>query len=832
MSIKCLAILRACILGAALVVGACHSNSAGKVGDVDVGGANAGGTTGSPSAGGTAGSPSSGDTAGSPSSGGTAGSVGGGAAQGTLTLAQNDSTSYVIALANDAIPSEQTAASQLQHYFQQITGASIAIKPESQVSAGAPQILVGAGERARSLLPSQNWQSLGSDGIVIKTVGTDLILAGGRPRGTLYAVFQFLEDVAGCRWWTPTESTIPALKTFTVPAQNVVYIPPFAYREHYTLEVNRNPIFATIMRENGSNESQTSEWGGHYSMLGSVHTFSKLLPPETYFKAHPDWYSDPANGDKPSTAASKMPAAQDTQLCYSSPGVLDELTKNALAWIAKNPDAGIISISQNDNRNYCQDPADAALAKSEGSEAGPLLNFVNKVAARIHQQYPNFMVGTLAYAGTDVPPKTIRPASNMLIRLAPLNDDFGHPMNSDWNSGTRDHLLAWEKIAPRLFVWNYVTNFHRTMLPHPDWAGLGPDLRFFAANHVVGIFEQGDDYTKGVGDFVQMRTWVLAHLMWNPKLDQNTLIHEFLAGYYGAAAPDLEAYLDAVENSFLSQNRPLDTYNSSFSFITLDVANQAIDWFNQAEAAVQSDPILLQRVQRARLSSTIGILFRYEGLKRAAASSGKQFLGPSDPKAAMQDFIAQAKSFGVWKWDQSNSFSSEIPTLEKMFDPPLSLPAFAQSYPWYDVVDFRSPILSLGSIANLVQDPAASGDVAASVVNSKGFAGDWVIGAVFGNDLEASSSSNWHLYGVVRVTTNPGVPLTGTAFTTGIYDPGHKPVVGDRQAVSLAAVAGSQYKIVDLGEYPMNSGMQVFMALTANPAVNTIYVDRFILIRQ
>ena len=116
-----------------------------------------------------------------------------------ITLAQNGTTAYVIALANDAIPAEKTAADQLQKYFQQVTGAAISIKSEGDVNADAPQILVGAGARVKVLLPKQDWDSLGSDGIVIKTVGKNLILAGGRPRGTLYAVFQFLQDEVGCR---------------------------------------------------------------------------------------------------------------------------------------------------------------------------------------------------------------------------------------------------------------------------------------------------------------------------------------------------------------------------------------------------------------------------------------------------------------------------------------------------------------------------------------------------------------------------------------------------------------------------------------------------------
>lgn len=348
-----------------------------------------------------------------------------------VTFAQAQQTPYVIALAKDAIPAEKTAAQELQKYLNQVTGASFPLQTEDDVKADAPQILVGAGSRAKALLPQQDWQALGHDGIIIKTVGKTLILAGGRPRGTLYAVYQFLEDAVGCRWWTPTEKLVPHQSTLTVPAQNVVYVPPFNYREHFTTDVRKDPIFATIMRENGNHQTQTEEWGGHYQILGWVHTYSQLLSPEKYFPAHLDWYSDPDNGGKPCTAASRMPAPGSTQLCLSNPEVVDELSKQALAWIKLNPDAGYISISQNDNINFCKDDASVKLAQEEESEEGPILKFANEVAAKIHEQYPNFWVETLAYHGAEKPPKTIRPAKNVIIRLAPSSADFGHPFNSD-----------------------------------------------------------------------------------------------------------------------------------------------------------------------------------------------------------------------------------------------------------------------------------------------------------------------------------------------------------------------------------------------------------------
>lgn len=130
-----------------------------------------------------------------------------------LTLAANGKSTFVIVLPQDAIPAEATAAAQFQKYFYQITGAQLPIKTETSVDEKTPQILIGTGQRVKVLLPQQNWETLGKDGILIQTVGNNLILTGTRPRGALYAVYEFLE-AAGCRWWTPTEKFYSAQKYF------------------------------------------------------------------------------------------------------------------------------------------------------------------------------------------------------------------------------------------------------------------------------------------------------------------------------------------------------------------------------------------------------------------------------------------------------------------------------------------------------------------------------------------------------------------------------------------------------------------------------------------
>ena len=124
-----------------------------------------------------------------------------------VTISQDGQAKAVIVIAPDAPEPEQHAAKELAAFLGQITGAKFELAGQRE-ARGRPAS--SSGPAAAKLADEQfSTEGLGAEGIVIRTVGDDLILAGGRPRGTLYAVYTFLEDQLGCRWWSSTESTIP-----------------------------------------------------------------------------------------------------------------------------------------------------------------------------------------------------------------------------------------------------------------------------------------------------------------------------------------------------------------------------------------------------------------------------------------------------------------------------------------------------------------------------------------------------------------------------------------------------------------------------------------------
>lgn len=93
---------------------------------------------------------------------------------------------------------EQRAAQGLRYHLELITGQAVAIRHEKNAKGSIP-VIVGNCPLIAELGAGLDFQSLGIEGIHIKTVGPALMLAGNK-RGVLYATYTFLEDYLGCRW--------------------------------------------------------------------------------------------------------------------------------------------------------------------------------------------------------------------------------------------------------------------------------------------------------------------------------------------------------------------------------------------------------------------------------------------------------------------------------------------------------------------------------------------------------------------------------------------------------------------------------------------------------
>ena len=120
------------------------------------------------------------------------------------------------------------------------------------------------------------------------------------------------------------------------------------------------------------------------------------------------------------------------------------------------------------------------------------------------------------------------------------------------------------------------------------------------------MFQQGSGGSWS--DFGEYKQSLIAHLLWDPQMDEPSFRQKFFNAYYGAAAPAMLEYFNRVQNEMVAcaDKRNLDIYGYPAMYA---------DWFlkpelligykalmDEAEGLAAGDPVRLQRVLRQRCS--------------------------------------------------------------------------------------------------------------------------------------------------------------------------------------------------------------------------------------
>ena len=154
-----------------------------------------------------------------------------------------------IVVAGDAIPSERYAAEEFQRFFAQATGTQLPIRHTAEGTGG--HILIGPGAVAQGGPLGFVTSDFGPEDLRVVVRETGIAIAGGRPRGTLYGVYTFLEDTLGIRFLTHEHNHVPSLADATQLALvDRTYRPPLRFRWSYFGEIAEDHAFATRMRTN------------------------------------------------------------------------------------------------------------------------------------------------------------------------------------------------------------------------------------------------------------------------------------------------------------------------------------------------------------------------------------------------------------------------------------------------------------------------------------------------------------------------------------------------------------------------------------------------------
>ncbi len=441
-----------------------------------------------------------------------------------LNLVVDGVSDYVIVRGENAYISEVTASTELQKYLKQISGVEIPIVTDA-TPAVEKEIVVGKTNREAD--GEFDRDELGDDGLVIKSNGQKLFLVGGEQKGTLYAVYEFLEAYLGCRFYTSKFEKIPEMKTISFEKiEENKQIPSFATRIVHWADYSGNDYFST------KRKTIICKWGRASEIYGG----------------NPIWIN--IGGDVVHSLGTLAEIGRSGQPCLTDENTFNTVLKNVKAYLYDNPDADIISVSQNDNENYCKCDNCKAKVAEYGNMGGLNIWFVNKIANELKSEFPDVLVHTFAYRYTRHVPTGIKPAENVIVELCSIEACFRHPLSectdySDENFA--DLIKGWGEICDNLYIWDYTTNYANYIMTFPNFEVLKDNLKLFADCGVAHVLEQGNYSTVDSGEFGELRCYLLSHLLWDPYISEEELYElkiEFMKDFYGPGWEFILKYLN------------------------------------------------------------------------------------------------------------------------------------------------------------------------------------------------------------------------------------------------------------------------------------------------
>lgn len=491
-----------------------------------------------------------------------------------IQLVTNGKSAYIIIIPKDASPEEQRAAQFLNDHLKKISGCEL---PVASLDQAASKYCVYISKSAEITC---------RDGFTLKTEGQNLHIQGGAGKGCVYGVSELLEQYLGIRYYGPHYVVIPQSDNITLPAINISGSTPNTYRNvHGSFALD--PDYRDFHRLH-TIEDMFAE--GYF-----VHTFHRLVPWQAHFKSNPEYFAF-MNGKR-----------IIDQLCLTNEEVLQLVIRKLEEEMAKQPEKQVWSVSQDDNFSFCQCKNCKKIIEEEKSAAGPIIRFVNRVA----EYFPDKIISTLAYQYSRQAPVRTKPAENVQIMLCTIELNRSQPIADDPRSTSfLTDLEDWGKISNHIFLWDYTVNFAHHISPFPNLHTLQPNIQLFAGNNVKEHFQQSN---TGVGhEFSELKSWLLAKLLWNPDADVPALINEFTDGFYGPAGIWIRKYMEHLQDEILKTGEWLDIYgpsnNHQHTFLSESNIDQYNHYFDEAEKAVAGMPEFLLHVQTARMPLQYAIM--------------------------------------------------------------------------------------------------------------------------------------------------------------------------------------------------------------------------------
>jgi hypothetical protein len=438
------------------------------------------------------------------------------------------------------------AATLLQTTLKQSTGVSVPITREMP-AVDSPQIVVASSpslpdpttaDSKALFLNNQQWWSVKRNDNQVWLTGNN----AGMRFGTRSAVVTFLEDVVGARFFHfgRNGQVIPANNTVIFEAADKTVIPDTGYRALYPYHQGKIDIT--------SPDCTYERWTRWNHLPGvpvqHMHIMESIAPPEKYFAAHPEYYSEIRGVRTVSDPAG-------WQLCTSNPDVVALTVEHVKKFFNERPDQAVASISMNDSSTFCDCEQCRIVGGKDPvtSNARKAIVFANDVAVLLEKTHPTKKVAFYAYHSLVNPPNDLKCHQNVIVVLADSHACAMHPLG-DPSCGlatdSLNRLRQWSAISQNVVLYDYMgLTAEVTGVPHVNLERLSKNARLLKAMGVANITFDAMYVPGAMG----LQYYAAVRLAVDSQLEPNAILQDYCDKLYGAASMTMQEYYRQIEKA-------------------------------------------------------------------------------------------------------------------------------------------------------------------------------------------------------------------------------------------------------------------------------------------
>lgn len=428
-----------------------------------------------------------------------------------MEIVLNHAAAASIVIPEESSPREIFAANELCKYIHAITGATLPIASASNAPQGNLILVGGPGRNGLTArhIGKAAFDELapGPEGFLIRTADDrTLILAGsegpedGRQRGTVYAVYEFLERYLGCgftAYGKPGSGLgeyVPSCADITIgEADFVMTRASLPYRAaivqfdgcdngNATADHPLAPSLVDWLMKNRLNRMLLSmesyllfrrngvlgeiEKRGLSLTVGHHDSGTYFLPPlgngqfpERYYDTHPEYYKLLPGGGR-YLAETKWHG--QLVFCLRNRQCAEAVAANITRWLEDNPAVDAVTLWPNDDSEpHCGCHECAGHTKMTNYAW-----YVNEVAKLVNQSCPRASVDMLVYQDLWEPPVGVELNPSVIVDLSTWGPGnilrrFGNKNGAGLiGTGVERNAMAWSQIAGGMVYYDYyMTNF-------------------------------------------------------------------------------------------------------------------------------------------------------------------------------------------------------------------------------------------------------------------------------------------------------------------------------------------------------------------------------------